>query len=319
VEADQLERVVAVGDGVDVVAAPLHEEQVRPQQVDLVVDPEEALYNVTLNNTVPSLRFRYRDVALSGTLHHAGKMFHDKMRVEPPRAFLAGDSFPASHFDPATSLVDLRRLAARGDRSALEQLLRRVQRGVQRYLQRRLPDRRDCNDLADDLRQEVLIRAVSALNRATFEDDRRLLAWLLVIARNVLMDHYRAERRRPRSLPPAAMEALGDDASLAAWLHSGGSPGAELLDALVSEALRGVPERTQELVRLRVQMGHSWSEVGAALGTSASAAKRRFQRAQAALRRRILVAVDNLPPTERARLLARGRLPDGRAEDHTRG
>ena len=32
-----------LGDGVDVVAAPLHEEQVGAEKIDLVVDPEQAL------------------------------------------------------------------------------------------------------------------------------------------------------------------------------------------------------------------------------------------------------------------------------------
>lgn len=41
--AHQLQRIVAIRDGVDVIAPRLQKEQVRLQQVDLVVDPEDAL------------------------------------------------------------------------------------------------------------------------------------------------------------------------------------------------------------------------------------------------------------------------------------
>ena len=198
------------------------------------------------------------------------------------------------------ALAELARRAAAGDGAALDGLLRAVQDRVERYLAGRLAARPDGHDLAGDLRQEVLIRAAGAVGRCRFESDARLVAWVLTIARRVLVDHVRAERARREVLPDRALELMAEEASLARWrggAHELG-PG-ELLETLAARALGALPERTRELLRLRVQLGWTWKEVGRALGTTEAGAKRRYQRAQAALRTRFLALLDALPPAER--------------------
>jgi RNA polymerase sigma-70 factor (ECF subfamily) len=192
------------------------------------------------------------------------------------------------------SLTSLARLAQAGSARELDCLLRRVEKPAYRYLVSRLVSAPDAEDLARDLCQEVLIRAMTSLERCTFESDGRLLAWVLTIARNVLLDHLRRTRVRPE----VRADVPGTRAVPAA------SPGDEtatshLLEALAAEALAEVPETTAELLRLRLVGGRSWKEVAAALGIAETAAKRRFQRAQVTLRRHILAQVDELPPEAR--------------------
>jgi RNA polymerase sigma-70 factor (ECF subfamily) len=208
------------------------------------------------------------------------------------------------------SLADLGRLAQAGNPQALDSLLRRVQEPVYRYLLRRLLAAPDAEDLARDLCQEALIRAMGSIGRSTFASDGRLVAWVLTIARNVLLDHLRQARRRA--------EVRGDS-HWARTASAGLLPGEDvapprLLEMLAAEALAAVPEGTAELLRLRLVVGRSWKEVADALGIAETAVKRRFQRAQAALRRRILVRLGELSPDES--LLRRlapdaGRCPDG--------
>jgi RNA polymerase sigma factor (sigma-70 family) len=190
-------------------------------------------------------------------------------------------------------------------------LLREIQAPVHRYLALRLARSPDGDDVAGDLRQEVLLRAARALTRCHFESERRVVAWVLRIARHVLVDHLRAERAQHRVVPRETLELLAERAALAQW-QSGhhARPGADLLDEVTARAMAGLPRDTVELFRLRVQLGHTWPEVGAALGTTASGAKRRFQRAQVALRARFLAVVDALPQAEReARLRSLGLRP----------
>lgn len=197
--------------------------------------------------------------------------------------------------EPSASLVILGRMARAGCAQALDRLLGQVEGPVYRYLLSRLRAAPDAEDLARDLCQETLIRAMAAIPRSTFASDGRLLSWALTIARNVLLDHLRQARGRG--------EVRGDDH----WerIESGGPPANEdappprLLEALAAEALAEVPEATAELLRLRLIAGRSWKEVGDALGIAESAAKRRFQRAQAALRRKILARLDALPGNSR--------------------
>jgi RNA polymerase sigma factor (sigma-70 family) len=166
-----------------------------------------------------------------------------------------------------------------------------VEGPVYRYLVGRLRAAPDAEDLARDLCQETLIRAAAAIGRSTFASDGRLLSWGLTIARNVLRDHLRQARGRA--------EVRGEDhwgrAEAVGLLPGEEAPPPRRLETLAAEVLAEVPEATAELLRLRLMGGQTWNEVAQALGTSESAAKRRFQRAQAALRRKILARMDASP------------------------
>lgn len=87
---------------------------------------------------------------------------------------------------------DLTRLAlaaGSGDRVAVTAFVRRTQPEVWRVCAR-LGDRAD----ADDLTQEVYLRALPALAR--FRGDSSARTWLLQIARHVCADHVRRSTRR---------------------------------------------------------------------------------------------------------------------------
>jgi RNA polymerase sigma-70 factor (ECF subfamily) len=96
--------------------------------------------------------------------------------------------------------------AAGGDQVALHRLVRATQAQVWRF----------CAHLgdpasADDLTQEVYLRAMKALPR--FRGDASARTWLLAIARRTVADHIRAQqRRRAHASPrPAAPAAAPDD------------------------------------------------------------------------------------------------------------
>jgi RNA polymerase sigma-70 factor (ECF subfamily) len=81
--------------------------------------------------------------------------------------------------------------AASGDRAAVAAFVRRTQPEVWRVCAR-LGDRAD----ADDLTQEVYLRALPALDR--FRADASARTWLLQIARHVCADHVRRVGRGRR-------------------------------------------------------------------------------------------------------------------------
>lgn len=115
-------------------------------------------------------------------------------------------------------LTQMALAAAGGDRVALTAFVRRTQPEVWRVCAR-LGDR----DAADDLTQEVFLRALPALAR--FRGDASARTWLLQIARHVCADHVRRATRSRRlldrligsgdpvaSVPSAAGEVDLDDA-----------------------------------------------------------------------------------------------------------
>jgi RNA polymerase sigma-70 factor (ECF subfamily) len=83
-------------------------------------------------------------------------------------------------------------LAARGgDADAVECLVRALHRDVQCYVTYLCAD----PQAADDLAQDTFLRALGSLHR--FEGRSSARAWLLSIARRVVIDSYRYAATRP--------------------------------------------------------------------------------------------------------------------------
>jgi RNA polymerase sigma factor (sigma-70 family) len=109
---------------------------------------------------------------------------------------------------------------------------------------------------ADDVFQETFIAAMRAYSRM---DGRYPRAWVMTIARRKAIDHHRARARRPEprdELP----EIPVDD---------------ELPDREIWRAVGGLPDGQRAAVALRYAADLSYADIGAALGTSEEAARRR--------------------------------------------
>jgi RNA polymerase sigma-70 factor (ECF subfamily) len=98
---------------------------------------------------------------------------------------------PAHQTGGVDELTRMALAAASGDRAAVAAFVRRTQPEVWRVCAR-LGDRAE----ADDLTQEVYLRALPALER--FRADASARTWLLQIVRHVCADHVRRVGRRRR-------------------------------------------------------------------------------------------------------------------------
>jgi RNA polymerase sigma-70 factor (ECF subfamily) len=94
-------------------------------------------------------------------------------------------------------LDELAGLAARGDRAALDELLRRIQPDVLRRCRRFLPHLQD----AEEACQDVLLQVARSIG--TFEGRSRFSTWLYVITANCARQTYRSLKRRSLELVAA--------------------------------------------------------------------------------------------------------------------
>jgi RNA polymerase sigma factor (sigma-70 family) len=163
------------------------------------------------------------------------------------------------------------RQALSGDTHAAARLYDAYARRIYDYLYYRCHHR----ETAEDLASQTFLKALEKLG--SFDQEKgSFSAWLHRIARNALIDHFRATK------PADDIEDVFDR------LRSGDDPSR---DAETAERLRAVEKRVAELpsaqrevVLLRVWDELSYAEIAAITGKSEAACKMSFSRAMSGVR-----------------------------------
>jgi RNA polymerase sigma-70 factor (ECF subfamily) len=154
-----------------------------------------------------------------------------------------------------------------GDGDARERLFSRYLPVLRRFAHGRLPASARGLSETDDLVQSAMVRA---LNRVEEFESRREGAFLAYL-RHILVNLVREEIRRARRRPAAdeGVDRLAD---------AGPSPveeavGRDMLERYEA-ALLELPEVAREAVILRIEFGHAYPEIAAALGLNTTSAAR---------------------------------------------
>lgn len=181
---------------------------------------------------------------------------------------------------PLRDELHARRLARarEGDGEAFRALYRDLHPEVSRFVARRVRARAD----AEDLTARVFVAFVERLR--DYDRGRgSVRGWLLAIARNAIIDHFR--RVRPTATPGELLDALPCDAAgpLDGLLER------ERLDQLAA-IVRGLDPEARELLALRFADGLRHREVAAILGLQEAAVKQRVSRILRDLRARLSLA-----------------------------
>ncbi len=78
-----------------------------------------------------------------------------------------------------------------GRGSAIEVLIRRHQKRVYSYIYLLVKK----HDVAEDIFQETFIKVVKSLKEGKYVDANRFLSWILRIAHNLIIDHFRRDKQ----------------------------------------------------------------------------------------------------------------------------
>lgn len=175
-----------------------------------------------------------------------------------------------------------------GDAEALGRLVEKYKRPLFSFILRFSAGREE----ADDLFQEVWVRAIHNMNRYR---QKNLLSWLFRIAHNLIIDRVR--RRRPL-VPLDAPFCEGGIAPADYLAGNAAGPDRETdgraLGARIAEAAACLPVEQQEVFWLRMQAGLSFKEIARVQHCSINTALARMQYALAKLRRELAVEYDEL-------------------------
>jgi RNA polymerase sigma-70 factor (ECF subfamily) len=159
-----------------------------------------------------------------------------------------------------------------GDMNAFAQLIRRHQTAVWRAAYRFLGDRTEAEDIA----QEVFVRVLNASSR--YKPTASFRTYLYCILNRLCLDHVRKMRPVPTDeLPPVTDPTPSPDEAIRRKEQ----------DALVQEAVNGLPPNQRMAIVLHYFEGLGWAEIADAMEVSPKAVERLLARGRKSLEDRL--------------------------------
>ena len=169
-----------------------------------------------------------------------------------------------------------------GDCAAISQLIERHSRRVRDYIRMMVKD----NDVADDILQETLIKAVRIIDEGRYADMGKFLSWVLRIAHNRVLDYFRREKASKQiNESEAGYDMIGTMRFSEPTAEDNMVLGE--VEQTVRNLIDQLPEEQQEVVRLRYYSKLSFQEIAEQTEVSINTALGRMRYALINLRRMI--------------------------------
>ncbi len=169
-----------------------------------------------------------------------------------------------------------------GDMCSLELLINRYRKQVYTYIFLLVKNQH----LAEDIFQDTFIKVIKSLDSGKYQDNGKFLAWVLRIAHNLVIDHYRKEKQ----LNATSREDFGLDI-----LNSRRYADRPAEDTIISRQIRkdirglidSLPEEQKEVLILRQYCELSFKEIADHTNVSINTALGRMRYALINLRRMV--------------------------------
>jgi RNA polymerase sigma-70 factor (ECF subfamily) len=173
-------------------------------------------------------------------------------------------------------------LYIKGDKSAISQLIARHKKRVSDYIYMMVKDR----EIADDIFQETFIKVVRFIDEGRYTDNGKFLSWVLRIAHNQVIDHFRQTKQQHKiSESDAGFDILGS------LRFSGDTIEDRMVNDQIEQDLRKLvdylPEQQREVVMMRYYDNMSFKEIAEQTEVSINTALGRMRYALINLRKLI--------------------------------
>ena len=167
-----------------------------------------------------------------------------------------------------------------GNENALEQLIEKHENRIFAYILMVVKDK----DLAEDIFQDTFIKVVNTLRSGSYKEEGKFLQWVMRIAHNLIIDHFRKEKRIP------VMENSFEDFDIFDTL-SPEDPSIE--DKMIGEQIRKdvrklieyLPQEQKQVLKMRHYADMSFKEIAEQTDVSINTALGRMRYALINLRK----------------------------------
>ena len=167
-----------------------------------------------------------------------------------------------------------------GDRSAISELIDRHSSRVRSYIGMMVKD----DDIANDIFQETFIKAVKVIDEGRYTDSGKFLSWVLRIAHNQVIDHFRQKKQSNN-----VTEADAGFDILNTLRFSERTVEDDIVEGQIGEQIRAMvaelPEEQREVVMMRYYSGLSFKEIAEMTGVGINTALGRMRYALLNLRK----------------------------------
>ena len=168
-----------------------------------------------------------------------------------------------------------------GDESALGKLIKKHKSRIYNFIFSKVLNR----DIAEDIFQDTFIKVIKTLKRGFYNEEGKFLPWIMRIAHNLVIDHFRRNNRIPKFENNNEYDIFQNlsDSSLNAEKSIIKNQVSNDLQLLVEE----LPDDQKDVIIMRLYRDMSFKEIAENTGVSINTALGRMRYAIINLRKMI--------------------------------
>ncbi|RKR13316.1 RNA polymerase sigma-70 factor (ECF subfamily) [Maribacter vaceletii] len=166
-----------------------------------------------------------------------------------------------------------------GDERALEALINKHNKRINGFIYSKVGDR----EVTEDIFQDTFMKVIRTLKRGAYNEEGKFLPWVMRIAHNLIIDHFRKTNRMPKfdgSDSFSIFSMIGDDK-----LNIEKQLIKDQINSELSQLIKELPKDQQEVLEMRIYKDMSFKEISDNTGVSINTALGRMRYALINLRK----------------------------------
>ena len=166
-----------------------------------------------------------------------------------------------------------------GNENALAVLIERHKHKIFGFIISKIQDR----DLAEDVFQDTFIKVIRTLKKGKYNEEGKFLPWVMRIAHNLVIDHFRKNNRMPKFDTKSDFDIFSvirdEDLNIESSIIK------EQIERDVKSLIYGLPDDQREVLEMRIYKEYSFKEIAYKTDVSINTALGRMRYALINLRK----------------------------------
>ncbi len=158
-----------------------------------------------------------------------------------------------------------------GEEPALEVLINRHKQRIYSFIYSKVYDK----DVAEDIFQDTFIKVIRTLKKGKYNEEGKFLPWVMRIAHNLVIDHFRKNTRMPKFSNTGdfnIFSVLSDST-----LDAERSIIKDQVESDIRKVIEELPEDQKEVLMMRIYKDMSFKEISDKTGVSINTALGRMR------------------------------------------